>query len=213
MKRLIILYKYIVTYKSYMLTVALLVVGLAFYINYTQRIQTLIAVGSKMAKIDNIDNTTQSIYEMIKATKKTQDSMRVIVDHLPTGAPLHAQDISRVSSNFGYRFDPITKLWTFHGAKDFAVKQGTVIYATAAGTVVKAEMNASMGKYITINHQYGYQTTYGHLSSINALPGYIVKKGDPIAIAGNTGWSTGTHLHYVMQYVGKAINPDLLMQL
>jgi murein DD-endopeptidase MepM/ murein hydrolase activator NlpD len=213
MKKIIILYKYIVTYRSYLITAALLFVGLSFFINYSQRMETLDVIGNKLSKVDNIDKTTTMTLELIKATKRTQDSMRVVIDHLPTGAPLHAQDISRVSSSYGYRYDPISKLWSFHGAKDFAVKKGTIVYATGAGVVTKADVSTTLGKYITINNGYGYETTFGHLSQFNALPGYVVRKGDPIAIAGNTGYSTGIHLHYIMKYVGKTIDPDKLMQL
>jgi murein DD-endopeptidase MepM/ murein hydrolase activator NlpD len=213
MKRLIILYKFIVTYKKYLLTTVVVFVFAATITNYDQRIETLNRVSINTSIIKRIDETTTNMWEEMKANKRQQDSMRIIVDHLPTGFPLSYNDISRVSSDYGYRFDPISKLWTFHGAKDFSVKPGAVVYATGAGIVTKATMNATLGKYITINNGFGYETTFAHLSSIDALPGYIVKKGDPIAVAGNTGWSTGTHLHYVMKYVGKTIDPDKLMQL
>lgn len=201
------------TYRSYLITTALLFIGLSFYINYSQRMETLDVIGNKLSKVDNIDKTTKLTLELIIDTKKAQDSMRVIVEHLPTGPPLHAADITRRSSNYGYRYDPYTKLWAFHGADDFAVKKGTSVYATASGIVIKAEMNASLGKYIVIDHGNGYTTGYAHLSIIDAYAGYKIKKGDPIAIAGSTGWSTGTHLHYWIDYKGNKFNPDYLMRL
>jgi murein DD-endopeptidase MepM/ murein hydrolase activator NlpD len=213
MKKLIILYKYIVAYRSVLMTVTFFCIGIGFYINYTQRMETLNVIGSKLSKVDNIDNNTTMTLELIRATKKTQDSMRIVIEHLPTGAPLHAEDITRVSSSYGYRFDPIKKLWSFHGAKDYSAKAGALVYATGAGVVIKAQTSASLGNYIIISNGYGYETTFGHLSNIKAFPGFSVKKGDPIAVVGNTGWSTGTHLHYVMKWEGKTIDPDKLMQL
>jgi murein DD-endopeptidase MepM/ murein hydrolase activator NlpD len=208
-----ILYKYIVAYRSYLTLAVVLFILIAFAVNFGQRVETLDVIGNKLSKVDNIDKTTMETYKLILETKKAQDSMRIIVEHLPTGPPLHAKDISKITRNFGYNYDPILKLWKFHAADDFAVKPGTIVYATASGIVIKSEMNASLGKYITINHGTGYTTGYAHLSSIDALPGYNIKKGDPIGIAGNTGWSTGTHLHYWIDYEGTKIDPSLLIQL
>jgi murein DD-endopeptidase MepM/ murein hydrolase activator NlpD len=213
MEKLNLIYRYIIKYKVQLIGFLLFAIILSLWVNYQQRIKTLDAFAINNNKVAKIDTTTLAILDIVKEYKQEQDSMKVIVDHLPTGSPLHAKDITRKSSNYGYRYDPISKLWTFHAADDFAVKPGTPVYATGAGVVIKAEMNASLGKYITIDNGYGYETTFAHLSRIDALPGYIVRRGDPIAIAGNTGWSTGTHLHYVVRYVGKNIDPDKLMQL
>jgi murein DD-endopeptidase MepM/ murein hydrolase activator NlpD len=213
MKWLNILYKCALTYKTQISYLFIILLGIAWLISYDQKETTVDRVTYNTGVINRIDTTMTAVYTMVKDYKQFKDSMRVIIDHIPEGAPIAPGEITRVSSVYGYRYDPFTKLWKFHGANDFSVKPGTVVYATGAGIVTVATMNASLGKYITIKNGFGYETDYGHLSSMNALPGYIVKRGDPIAIAGNTGRSTNTHLHYVVRYKGKPIDPAKLMQL
>ncbi|MBN1327336.1 MAG: M23 family metallopeptidase [Candidatus Cloacimonetes bacterium] len=107
----------------------------------------------------------------------------------------------RISDGFGWRLHPITKTRSFHYGIDFGNKTGTPIYATADGVIKDIGTKKNIGKYIAIGHKFGYQTTYAHLHKILVKKGDAVKRGEIIALMGNTGRSTGTHLHYeVLRY-------------
>ena len=91
----------------------------------------------------------------------------------------------------------------------FTAAVGTPIYATADGTIEKAEHDrGGYGKHVIINHGYGYKTLYAHMSKIKHKKGYRVKRGDVIGYVGNTGLSIGPHLHYEVHYNGKKENPS-----
>lgn len=112
-----------------------------------------------------------------------------------------------ISSGFGYRISPFTGLREFHRGLDIANKKGTKIIATADGIVTFAGKNGLLGKTIKIDHGHGMVTRYGHLSKILKKRGEAVKRGDVIAVMGNTGRSTGPHLHYEVFLNGIPVNP------
>jgi murein DD-endopeptidase MepM/ murein hydrolase activator NlpD len=217
MKRLLILYKYIVIYKGYLIAFAVVFGFIAFGVNYNQRIRTLVTVDNRLAKIDKIDTTTVLMFKMLLDNKKQDSIDRVIINHLPTGAPLSAENITKVSSEYGKRKNPITGLIEYHAAKDFSTPKGSQVFAAGSGIVSKVTRDEGNGKYIEIDHGIGYKTLYAHLSSFNVVIGDIVNKGDMIGNSGNTGFSSGAHLHYVVYYTGDGkntkVNPGLLMQL
>ena len=97
---------------------------------------------------------------------------------------------------------------SFHPALDLKAKVGTPIYAPANGVVVYAQNKGAYGNFILIAHSYGFKTAYGHLSKFAVESGDFVKKGDLIGYVGNTGRSTGSHLHYEVRYLDKWINPQ-----
>lgn len=113
----------------------------------------------------------------------------------------------RVTSEFGPRRSPFTGIREFHDGIDIAAPRGTPIYATADGTVGIAVYRRGIGNHIIIEHGYGYQTLYGHLSAFAVSRGDMVYKGQLIAYMGNTGRSTGPHLHYTVFLNGVAVNP------
>lgn len=113
----------------------------------------------------------------------------------------------RFSDAFGWRTHPLTGRRTFHHGLDLANKRGTPIYATADGTIQKTCVKRLIGKYIVIKHKFGYETRYGHLSRILVKEGSEVKKGQHIGLMGNTGRSTGTHLHYEVLRYNRYRNP------
>jgi len=96
---------------------------------------------------------------------------------------------------------------------DFTAPVGTPIYATGNGKVVEVEgskkSHTDFGMYITVNHGYGYETLYGHLSKFNVRPGQEVKRGEIIGYVGNSGASTAPHLHYEVHKDGQRVNPSL----
>lgn len=112
-----------------------------------------------------------------------------------------------ISSDFGYRVSPFTGRKEFHKGLDIANHRGTPIIAPADGVVTYAKQRWLMGNMITIDHGYGVLTQYGHLEEILKKQGEKVKRGEVIAKMGNTGRSTGPHLHYMVRLNGVPVNP------
>ena len=114
----------------------------------------------------------------------------------------------RFTSPFGYRSDPIYGSGAFHAGVDFAMDKGNPVYATGDGVVesVKFQFHG-YGNELVIDHGFGYKTRYAHLNAINVAEGMKVKRGDCVAETGNTGKTTGPHLHYEVIYRGNPINP------
>jgi murein DD-endopeptidase MepM/ murein hydrolase activator NlpD len=112
-----------------------------------------------------------------------------------------------ISSKFGYRTSPFTGLREFHKGLDIATRKGTPILAAADGVVTFAGTKGLMGKLIVIDHGHGIVTRYAHIHKMLKKRGDAVKKGDTIALVGNTGRSTGSHLHYEVHLDGIPVNP------
>jgi len=114
----------------------------------------------------------------------------------------------KATSAFGMRRNPVLGVVMMHTGMDFSADSGTEIYATGDGTVIKAaSTSGGYGKMVIIDHGYGYQTLYGHMSNIGVLEGSEVKRGDIIGKVGNTGRSAGPHLHYEVLKNGVHVNP------
>jgi murein DD-endopeptidase MepM/ murein hydrolase activator NlpD len=113
-----------------------------------------------------------------------------------------------VSSRFGYRVSPFTGRREFHGAFDIANREGTPIVAPANGVVTYAGKKRLLGNYVVIDHGYGLVSSYGHLAKMNVKRGENVSRGDLIAQMGNSGRSTGPHVHYVIKLNGVPVNPE-----
>jgi murein DD-endopeptidase MepM/ murein hydrolase activator NlpD len=112
-----------------------------------------------------------------------------------------------ISSNFGYRVSPFTGRREFHKGLDIATRKGTKIIAPADGIVTFAGKKWLMGNMVTLDHGYGMLTRYGHIHKILKKKGERVKRGETIALVGNTGRSTGPHLHYEVRLNGVPVNP------
>ncbi len=113
----------------------------------------------------------------------------------------------RYTSGFGVRRDPFTGLAGYHTGIDIARSIGTPVYASKDGIVKFVGWSGGYGLCIFIKHQFGYETVYAHLSTINVKVGHKVKAGQLIGKVGNTGRSTGAHLHFEVRKFGKPINP------
>lgn len=113
----------------------------------------------------------------------------------------------RISDGWGLRVHPIRNEIEFHQGIDISNQIGTPIYATAAGTVVTTDYDTGYGKRIIIRHGNGYETLYGHLYSYQVRVGDTVSKGQIIGLMGNTGLSTGPHLHYEVRTAAGKVNP------
>jgi murein DD-endopeptidase MepM/ murein hydrolase activator NlpD len=126
---------------------------------------------------------------------------------IPSVEPIPA-DQTRLSSGFGERIHPIYKIEKPHMGLDFASPTGTEIHATGDGTVEFAGYNTSgYGIHVVLDHGYGYQTVYGHMSRVDVRKGQKVKRGDVIGEVGSTGLSTGPHLHYEVHKDGVPVDP------
>ena len=118
----------------------------------------------------------------------------------------------RLSSGFGKRTAPKKGASTYHKGVDWATPTGTAVYASCGGTVAKAGWGSGYGYVVYINHEDGRQTRYGHLSKVLVSVGQSVKQGDKIALSGNTGVSTGPHLHFEILINGTQVNPLKYLQ-
>jgi len=127
---------------------------------------------------------------------------------IPAIFPLKETDIKYISSYFGHRPDPIYKITKFHSGMDFSAALGTEAYATGDGTVVEVENGHwGYGNMVTIDHGFGYKTRYAHLQKFAVKKGQKVKRGQLIGYIGNTGKTTGVHLHYEVLKNNQAIDP------
>ncbi|MBE6237761.1 MAG: M23 family metallopeptidase [Bacteroidales bacterium] len=118
------------------------------------------------------------------------------------------RSIYRLSSSFGYRKDPFTGRTKRHTGVDFALKPGNPVYATGEGVVESVKFEFfGYGNSVLIDHGFGYKTRYAHLKSIGVVEGMKVKRGECIGISGNSGRSSGPHLHYEVLYKDRHVNP------
>jgi murein DD-endopeptidase MepM/ murein hydrolase activator NlpD len=126
-----------------------------------------------------------------------------VLDHTPSIRPTRGY----LSRGFGIKVDPFTGTKQPHLGIDLATDIGTPVYATADGRVSFVGRNPGLGRVIRINHLSGYTTVYAHLSEVKVKRGEYVKRADIIATVGNTGYSTGPHLHYEVHFQGQPKNP------
>jgi len=127
-------------------------------------------------------------------------------DTKPTIMPIKTDEYW-ISSGFGWRKSPFTDLREFHSGLDISAKQGTLIIAPADGKVISVGKDRYTGKFIKIKHNDRFITIYGHLQQHKVKEGQKVKRGDIIGLMGNTGMSTGYHLHYEIIKDGESVNP------
>jgi hypothetical protein len=159
-------------------------------------------------KLDKISKQlyiqSKSFDEVVKLASRKSEQLASI----PAIQPISNKDLKRFASGFGYRTHPIYKTQHFHTGIDFTANIGTEIYATGDGTVERADAEAhGYGHHVVVNHGFGYETLYGHMSKIKVRPGEKVKRGDIIGYVGNSGTSTGPHLHYEVIKNNDKINP------
>ncbi|MGN0037361.1 MAG: peptidoglycan DD-metalloendopeptidase family protein [Bacteroidaceae bacterium] len=146
---------------------------------------------------------SQSFDEIVTLCRQHDEMLRCI----PAIQPVSNKDLRRTASGFGRRIDPIYGTTKFHNGMDFSAPQGTDVYATGDGTVVKAGWETGYGNTIEIDHGFGYHTRYAHLKDFRARRGQRVVRGEVIGYVGNTGKSTGPHLHYEVVAKGRIVNP------
>ena len=143
-------------------------------------------------------------FDQVVELCKNKDEM---LECIPAIQPISNKDLRQTASGYGMRIDPIYKTAKFHSGMDFSAHQGTPVYATGNGKVVKAGWEGLYGNTIIINHGFGYETRYAHLSKIDVRVGQKVVRGETIGKVGSTGKSTGPHLHYEVHVKGEVVNP------
>lgn len=147
---------------------------------------------------------SKSLDEILRLAKNKEK----FLSSIPAIQPVKNEQLKRMASGYGYRSDPFTKARKMHKGMDFTAPTGTPVFATGDGVVRRADAGASgFGNHIVINHGFGYETVYAHLSRYNCRPGKRVKRGDIIGFVGSTGRSQAPHLHYEVHKNGKVVNP------
>lgn len=170
-----------------------------------------------MANSDLVVNTTQKMdmlnRQLYIQSKSFDEVVELLKDHdemlrcIPAIQPVANKNLKYTASGYGMRIDPIYKTTKFHAGMDFSANIGTPVYATGDGVVKKAGWQSGYGKIIIINHGFGYETWYAHLNDYDVRVGQKVVRGEVIGEVGNTGKSTGPHLHYEVHVKGKVVNP------
>ena len=135
---------------------------------------------------------------------------RIAAQKAPFANPLKSS--FRFSSPFGYRRDPKTGGRRMHSGTDFAAGMGTPIHSTAEGVVTHAGWSSGYGRLVKIQHEFGVETRYAHMSKLRVKVGQRVSRGQRIGDMGTSGRSTGVHLHYEVRVGGKAVNPMIFIK-
>jgi murein DD-endopeptidase MepM/ murein hydrolase activator NlpD len=117
----------------------------------------------------------------------------------------------RRTSAFGNRIDPFNKRFQFHCGIDLACPRGSKVYASRDGIITFTGYNGGYGRLVIIKHQHGYNSYYGHLSTIYVKAGASVKRGELLGLTGSSGRSTGPHLHFEVRKDARPVNPGVLL--
>lgn len=158
-----------------------------------------------------VDKLRKKMYVQSKSYDELAELIKnkeTMLSSIPAIMPVANKDLTRVASGYGMRVHPVYKTYKMHTGMDFTAPVGTDIYATGNGTIVHVEYgNAGYGNHVIVDHGFGFQTLYGHMHKISVKRGQKVLRGEVLGIVGNTGTSTGPHLHYEVIKNGVKINP------
>lgn len=145
-----------------------------------------------------------SFDELLKLAKQKEQLLACV----PAIQPVRNRELKHAISGFGYRIDPVYKTRHMHTGVDFTANKGTEVFVTGDGVVKEIQNKVwGYGKCIIVDHGFGYQTLYAHLSAFKVKEGQKVKRGELIGLIGSTGKSTGPHLHYEVIKDGEKVNP------
>jgi|TARA_B100001093_G_scaffold235748_1_gene225960 murein DD-endopeptidase MepM/ murein hydrolase activator NlpD len=153
-------------------------------------------VDSLAYAVDVQKDSYNTIFNKIKSNEK-------MYSHVPSISPVKGY----IGSGYGYRSDPIDGKRRMHSGLDFAVNLNTDVLATGDGVVTKAQYDSGWGRYVKIDHGYGYETVYAHLYKIRVKKGQKIKRGQVIGKSGNSGRAAGFHLHYEVHKNNKTVDP------
>lgn len=166
--------------------------------------ELVVDLSDKLDVLEQMVATQSRSFDFLRSQASQQ---RQRSSHIPAIQPVSEKNLRAMASGYGYRRDPIYGTSKFHEGMDFSAPIGTPVYATGDGKVISSGWNSGYGNLIEIDHGYHYVTRYAHLSEMLVQPGQTVHRGDLIGRVGNTGKSTGPHLHYEVRLNGVAQNP------
>ena len=173
-------------------------------------------VNPKALSADDLSNAVESLSRQVEAKVDALSLLetqlldeRVRKNQLPTSLPL---DVAWNASSYGWRLDPITGENAMHEGVDFTADVGTPVKAAAAGIIISVDRHGAYGNMVDIDHGNDLVTRYAHNSKVLVQPGELVKRGQVIAAVGNTGRTTGPHLHFEVRIKGVSQNPNRFLQ-
>lgn len=172
------------------------------------------ALQSMAPGLSSPENTFALLKDLLQGLESRLQSMRSDVDkrnQLAAATPSIWPTHGWLSSSMGNRADPLTGEKDYHPGLDISADRGDPVYATADGTVTHAASAGNYGNLVIVEHGYGIQTRYGHLSAFKVTHGQAVKRGDLLGLVGSTGRTTGPHLHYEVRANGRILNPLQLL--
>ncbi|MGK2906871.1 MAG: M23 family metallopeptidase [Desulfuromonadales bacterium] len=162
-------------------------------------------------EFNEIQQRIDEVRRQIDLRRESQEEIQGILNDQrsllaakPSGWPVKGW----LTSGFGFRRDPFNGKRKIHEGLDIAARTGAPVVATADGIVSSVKTEPGYGKMVTIDHGYGYRSLYGHNSKFNVKVGQRIRRGDQIASVGNTGRSTGSHVHYEVRLNGVPVNPQ-----
>jgi len=177
--------------------------------------QELSEISDSLSEIENLIGLTHdenlSLQERVNVTKLNSEQMMTLLQFIPSGSPIEYKGIT---SKFGYRTHPTLQRREFHRGLDMKAAMKTPIYATADGIVEYAgyHKKSGYGRLVIIQHNYGFKTYFGHLNKISVKSRQFIKKGDLIGYTGNSGMSSGPHLHYEIRFIAHPLDPILFVK-
>ncbi len=157
------------------------------------------------------EDESLSLLERVDLAKISLNQKQHMLRSIPNGSPL---ETTRITDKFGWRNHPIDKKRVFHKGIDLKAGNNTEVFAVADGIVEYAgyHKRSGFGNLLIIIHNYGFKSYYAHLNKIKVKSGDIIHKGQGIALSGNTGKSSGPHLHYEVRYLGVSIDPSSFIE-
>ncbi|MCG9678348.1 M23 family metallopeptidase [Vibrio sp. Isolate24] len=174
----------------------------------TKKKNDLAYVTDKLRDIESalaLSNESLDLRDRVDSAALSTAVRHQMMQLIPNGRPVKS---GYLSSHYGRRVHPVTKMKTMHHGIDYAVNAGTPIYAPADGIIeVARKSNKGSGNFLKLAHSFGFTSSYSHLSAFKVQRGDYVKKGDLIGLSGNSGLSTGYHLHYEVRLVGRSLDP------
>jgi murein DD-endopeptidase MepM/ murein hydrolase activator NlpD len=175
-------------------------------------LQNLTTLGEKK-QAEALKEMHQELSQLKGAASRQEASLQLLIEYFEDKRSLYASTPSVwpvrgwVTSPFGNRTSPFSGILKFHEGIDIAAQTGTPVMSPADGVVITAGFNTGYGNMVEISHGYGIKTIFGHNSRLNVKAGQRVKRGDVIAYLGDSGSSTGPHLHYEVRLNGLPVNP------
>ena len=169
--------------------------------------RTLSSLSSPDDTFGLLRSVLEGLESRLQSVRTNVEKRNALANATPSIWPAHGW----LSSGMGPRVDPVTGGSDYHAGLDIAGDKGQPIYATAAGVVTQAGYSGSYGNLIVVDHGFGLETRYGHLSGFNVQKGAHVKRGEMIGRLGATGRTTGNHLHYEVMANGRLLNPLQLL--